>query len=71
MPIITTTERVAKAINKLRDELQLEYGENHTYSITVNNGMVIAQHGIYGVEQPAPLVTGTGVCLVNQLSRKV
>jgi deoxycytidylate deaminase len=54
MPITATTERVAQAINKLRDEL--EYGDNHAYSITVNSGMTIAQHGMYGIEHPMPIV---------------
>ena len=55
MPIKATTRQVAAAINRMTFALEREYKTDFAYSIS-HQGMIIAQTGMYGLEQPRPMI---------------
>ena len=55
MPITSTSQKMADAINQMVAALKKEYGADFSYSIC-GKGMVLAQSNINGVKQPVPSV---------------
>ena len=55
MPITSTSQPVADAINQMVAALKKEYGVDFSYSVC-GKGMVLAQSNINGVKHPVPSV---------------
>lgn len=55
MPITSCSPKLAKAINRMVEQLKLDYGVDFSYSVN-GRGMTLVRSGLYGVNQPVPLV---------------
>ena len=55
MPITSTTQKVADAINQMVAALKEEYKTDFSYTV-FGRGMILAQSNMNGVNQPVPMV---------------
>ena len=55
MPIKAVKQDVADKINELHSLLKRDYGCDYSFSVN-GHGFTLAQHNIYGIELPVPLV---------------